>query len=77
MMIVTSESNTWMSEDAYGYPGSDTDENKKNILIVDDINDTGATFNWIKEDWESQLFALDPMIIGKVYGVIMLCCSHR
>ena len=49
----TSESNTWMSEDAYGYPGSDTDENKKNILIVDDINDTGATFNWIKEDWES------------------------
>ena len=42
-----------MSEDAYGYPGSDTDENKKNILIVDDINDTGATFNWIKEDWES------------------------
>ena len=25
----------------------------KNILIVDDINDTGATFNWIKEDWES------------------------
>ena len=25
----------------------------KNILIVDDINDTGATFNWIKEDWQS------------------------
>ena len=21
------------------------------ILIVDDINDTGATFNWIWEDW--------------------------
>ena len=29
-----SESNAWMSEDAY---------NGKNILIVDDINDTGAT----------------------------------
>jgi hypoxanthine phosphoribosyltransferase len=24
-----------------------------NILVVDDINDTGATFNWIMEDWES------------------------
>ncbi len=23
----------------------------KNILIVDDINDTGATFKWIWEDW--------------------------
>ena len=22
-----------------------------NILIIDDINDTGATFNWIMEDW--------------------------
>ena len=25
----------------------------KNILIVDDINDTGATFNWIKQDWQT------------------------
>ena len=33
MMIRESESNAWMSEDAY---------NGKNILIVDDINDTGA-----------------------------------
>ena len=23
-------------------------------MIVDDINDTGATFNWIKNDWESR-----------------------
>ena len=26
---------------------------RKNILIVDDINDTGATIKWIKDDWQS------------------------
>jgi hypoxanthine phosphoribosyltransferase len=52
------ESNCWMSEDAFGYVNDqETFKNRwdpsirKNILIVDDINDTGATFNWIKEDW--------------------------
>jgi len=25
---------------------------EKNILIVDDINDTGATFKWIWDDWK-------------------------
>ena len=47
------EMNWWMAEDAFGnnnfqmgigYEGN-------NILILDDINDTGATFQWIKEDW--------------------------
>ena len=37
------EPNCWMSEDAY---------KRKKILIVDDINDTGATLNWIREDWQ-------------------------
>lgn len=32
----------------------------KNILIVDDINDTGATFNWIMKDWPSGCFSNDP-----------------
>ena len=58
------ESNLWMAEDAYGYNNNgEYDpmlskfkaemENRKNILIVDDINDTGATFEWIKKDWPS------------------------
>jgi hypoxanthine phosphoribosyltransferase len=33
----------------------------KNILIVDDINDTGATFNWIKQDWQSGCMPNDPV----------------
>jgi hypoxanthine phosphoribosyltransferase len=47
----SSESNLWMAEDAYI---------KKNILIVDDINDSGATINWIKKDWQSGCFPNDP-----------------
>ena len=39
---VDCESNFWMAEDAY---------NGKNILIVDDINDSGATLDWIHDDW--------------------------
>ena len=58
------ESNCWMAEDAFGYVSQiDRDDvwskstsdpaKKKKILIVDDINDTGATFKWIKEDWQA------------------------
>jgi len=46
------ETNCWMAEDAFG---SDETAQKK-ILIVDDINDTGATFNWIKQDWHSSVY---------------------
>lgn len=31
----------------------------KEILLVDDINDTGATFNWIMNDWRSGCFPDD------------------
>jgi len=41
------ETNIWMADDAFGY-----DSNRKNILIVDDINDTGNTINWIVNDWQ-------------------------
>jgi uncharacterized protein len=65
------ESNCWMAEDAYGYinasaiprpEGEATSDPalRKNILIVDDINDTGATLQWIKDDWSSSAFRDDP-----------------
>ena len=65
------ESNCWMAEDAFGYVSEldrdgimenvKSDSNaKKNILVVDDINDTGATFNWIKQDWMSSCLPDDP-----------------
>jgi hypothetical protein len=37
------ESNFWAAELA---------QSGKRILIVDDINDTGATINWIMNDWD-------------------------
>jgi hypothetical protein len=60
------ESNLWMAEDAFGYVPYEGTELpapldrevtdpalRKKILIVDDINDSGRTLNWIKEDWPS------------------------
>ena len=46
--------NLWMSEEAIGYGKMGCLEDEKtNILIVDDINDSGATYQWIQQDWKS------------------------
>jgi hypoxanthine phosphoribosyltransferase len=52
------ETNCWMAEDAFGYVSDveadfDYRVTAKRILIVDDINDSGATLNWIRDDWKS------------------------
>jgi hypothetical protein len=60
------ESNCWMSEDAFGYVPEtyEGDPSKspmgKKILIVDDINDSGATINWIVNDWQSSCLPNEP-----------------
>lgn len=65
-----SESNCWMAEDAFGYvpteergeSGTQTDPaRRKKILIVDDINDTGATLEWIRQDWPASCLPGNPI----------------
>ena len=59
----TGDSMLWMAEDAFGYnDGTKVTAGplEKKILIVDDINDTGATFNWIIEDWKQGCLPNDP-----------------
>ncbi len=56
------ESNLWMPEDAFGAQYHDpmvSGDGKRNILLVDDINDSGATINWIRHDWQSSCLPND------------------
>ena len=58
---VPCETNTKLAEIAFGMNnGSSTGARwdvgqRKKVLIVDDINDSGATINWIKADWENTI----------------------
>lgn len=52
------ETNCWMAEDAF---------EGKQLLIVDDINDSGATLNWIRQDWQSGCLPSDP-VWAKIWG---------
>lgn len=47
---VEKEHNFWMAEHA---------AEGKNILVVDDINDSGATLAWIKQDWADSVASAD------------------
>ena len=72
------ESNLWLAEEAFGYVDKEDRKEiaeysdptiRKNILIVDDINDSGATINWIKEDWESSCMGtVAPKIWEEIWG---------
>ena len=55
---VHTESNCWLANDAF---------ESENILIVDDINDTGETFNWIKKDWQSNCIPTDSRWLNDVW----------
>ena len=58
----------WMAADAFGYEQNDYydpamghfKKDPPNILLLDDINDTGATFQWIKDDWQAHCLPSDP-----------------
>lgn len=56
--VVGPESCCWLAEDAYNF---------KKILVVDDINDSGATINWIKNDWTASCLPNDPRWF-KIWG---------
>ena len=69
--MASNESNCIMAEDAFGYgvieDGSVNSgytgsvvEKRKNILLIDDINDTGRTFQWIMQDWEDICLPTSP-----------------
>ena len=74
------DSAAWMASDAVGFnedttgtttkvAGSRWDPSlRKKILIVDDINDTGATFNWIKNDWQSGCLPQEDVAWNAVWG---------
>ena len=75
------ESNCWMASDAFGalqpeeveLVKSRWDVNKrKKILIVEDINDSGATLTWLKKIGKQVVFQMKSSLLGKQYGITKL-----
>lgn len=71
------ETNCWMAEDAFGYLTEEVQRllksrwdptQRKKILIVDDINDSGATFNWIKKDWQSSCLPKEKSVWEAIWN---------
>jgi len=66
--------NWWMAEHAFGHVSSDEPSvddlmnARKNILIIDDINDSGATLDWIKQDWRNSCLPGDPAWDNEIWG---------
>ena len=73
---VPCESNKKLAEIAFGInngisTGARWDVGqRKNVLIVDDINDSGATINWIKKDWENSINNLINDDISYVWDTV-------
>jgi len=68
------ESNLWLAEWAFGIKPEESYSTsrweprfRKNILIVDDINDSGATINWIVNDWQSSCYPDEKEIWRNVW----------
>ena len=73
---VPCESNTKLAELAFGINNGistgarwDVGQRKK-VLIVDDINDSGATINWIKSDWENTIKEQIPDNLDYVWDTV-------
>ena len=56
LVVIIQVLNLWLDgpQDAMGEgPQGVTGDYKKNIPIIDDINDTGKTPSWIRDDWNA------------------------
>ncbi len=71
------ESSSWMAQHAFGvvpideqgvYKSRFDPHKRKKILIIDDINDTGRTFNWIKNDWQTNCFPEEDAVWNVIWG---------
>ena len=73
---VPCESNSKLAEIAFGMNDGKSTGNRwdvgqrKKVLIVDDINDSGATINWIKNDWENIINTSIEEDVGYVWKSI-------